>query len=594
MIIPRDKIWTQNNKSDIFGTLWSSFNLDLTSNRGKVLVSPRTIITTDDITDLGVAVAFRTWTDDNAGQQFFWAVAGSYVFRVATTDGYNKALAKDISSGFPTTCDSDYSDMENWGKTYLFVSVTNDVLRLDTSTSTWTSFTGTPLTAGTTHMMCRYGNLMYVTDNNLTVRSWTPSDPSTAPASSGSGFLNLANQGFPINIITTIRSVSDGIWVFTLNQSNDGCMAFKWDGSKANDPNTAYVIPDASGLLAAVIKDDTPWVIDNNGELRVFNGGTFVRTKEVGLAEGQLPISNVKLLKNSLSGGNNRWIHPNGIAIVDGKIRILVNNEYNDNGQTIDARFNSGVWEYDPQAGWYHVQSLANYAGAIVDYGQIRVSRVGALYAAKDDSATATANGTMLIGAQIYSDATTTKEAIFTDDANDTLQKFGYLITQEIFTENIDDVWQEIAVRFRKLQSANNKIWIKYRTNKDDPTEATITWVDTNTCTTTTDVRGYVGYEMEVIQGDGSGKSAQITSVSTGPTFTVELNETFTGATTNTAKARFTQWIEAGSATAQDIQHLRLSIDEPAATKIQLKVCMQFQGEDELHDIFLNSAANQK
>lgn len=593
--IPQNRRWTQNNRSDIFGTLWSSFNLDLTSSEGKLKASPRTIITTDDITDLGVPVAFKTFTDQNTGVQYAWTVAGGYVFRMNLINGYQTAFAKDTATGTPNNlADSDTSDMEinnDASGGFLVVTVPNDVFRFNPSTGQWNDGAD-ELTSGGVHMLAFYAGRYYVTEDNIKIYSFTPANYNSLTTSS-TNTLNLGNQGFPITSITFMLTVSDGLWVFTLNQSEKGCVIFKWDGVTADDPNSSYVLPDTSAILAGVIINDTPWVIDNNADLRVFNGGTFIKTRDLGLANGRLPVKNTKLLKNSLSAVNDRWIHPNGMVVVDGRIRILINNEYEDNGATIEENLPSGVWEYDPQVGWYHIMSLSNYVSSIKDYGQMRVSRVGALYAAKTETTDASANGTMLLGAQIFSDATTTKEIIAIDDSNNTVQKYASFVTQEIFTENIDEVWQEIVARFRKLLNSNNKIWVKYRTDKEDPVEATITWVDTNTCTTTTDVRDYVDYEMEVIQGDGSGKTSKIDSVSTGDTFTVELAETFTGATTNTAKARFQKWKELGSITEQDIQYKRFSIDEAAAIKIQIKVCLQFQGDDEFVDLILDSNKHQ-
>jgi len=246
------------------------------------------------------------------------------------------------------------------------------------------------------------------------------------------------------------------------------------------------------------------------------------------------------------------------------------------------------VGEWTAETGWIHRTPISNYTSSVLAYGQNRVSRVGALYIAKDDSAAATANGTMLLGAQIYSDATTTKEIIAYDDSNDAVQKYGYIVTSKIYSQNIQEAWQKIYARFKKLLDSGDSITIKYRVNDVAPTQATITWVDTDTFTTTTDVSAYVaGDEVEILQGDGAGKCAHISSISVNAgTYTVNLDDTFTGVTTNTAKARFQKWVKAGVCTDQTVKWYNYPLGV-SDTWIQFKVCMQFTGKNELDDLIL-------
>lgn len=598
--IPGQLGW-KKTLGDALGSLWSTFGLDFQSNQGKVRAHPRTLITTDDITDLDVAVAFQTFTDVNAGIQYAWAVAGTYVFRMNLSSGYQTAFAKDAATGTPNgsgaanSCSSDASDLISYSKTYMFLSTRADIFAYTASSGQWTS-SSSSLTDGFTHMLCKYGSRVYVTDNNVQVRSFAPTDINTI-SSSGTYYLDLSSGGYPVTTITTIREASDGIWVFTINQSEDGCFAFKWDGVKATDPNSAYVISDASGVLAAIIKNDVPWVIDNNGDLRVFNGGTFIKTKDAGLAEGRLPIKSAKFLKNPLSAANDRWIHPNGIDIVDGRIRILVNNEYEDNGATIEENFASGVWEYDPKIGWTHLMPLSLYVNSVTDYGQNRVSRVGALYAAKTETTNSSANGTMLLGAQLYSDASSTKEVILIDDTNDTVQKFAYLVTTKIYSDQVRDTWKKLFARLKKLLNSTDRVWVRYRTSEIAPVEATITWTSATTATSTStdDLSAYEDFEIEVLQGKGAGKCSRISDVSgSSGNWTLTFAETFTGATSGTAKARFQKWIEAGvvfSSQTDDVAEFPLEASSPW---IQFKLCMQFTGKNEVDDLLLANTTHQK
>lgn len=611
--IPQNKIWSQNNDGDSLGVLSSSMGIDLSSNVGAARVGHRTVINTDDITDLGIPVAFLTFTDQNAGIQYYWTVAGGYVFRAATTNGYITAFAKDGSSGTPNasgasnTCSSDLSDMVNYGKSYLLLTTKAGVYYFKASTGTWSNpnydsnaDAGGPyviaLTDGTPHMMCVYGDKVYITENNTKIWSLngttgftTTTDTNDVWNTSSSYTFDIANKAWNVTSITHIRDVSDGIWVFTLNQSEAGCWVFKWDGVTANDPNSAYFLPDSFGVMSSVIKGDYPWILDSNGQLLYFNGGTFVNAPN-----GKLPIDNPKYLKNSLSAVNDRWIHPNGMTVVNGKIRALINNEYEDNGATIEERLPSGVWEYSPENGWTHIIPLSLYTSSVTDYGQNRISRVGALYTAKTASTSATANGTMLIGAQLYSDASATKEVILYDDSNDTLEKYGYFVTAKIFSPNIKESWQTAWLRIKKLLNPTDKVIVKYRTADEVPTEATITWTSSTVITSTADLSDYnVGDEIEILCGKGGGKCAHIVSIAENAgTYTIELDETFTGATSGTAKARFSHWIKSVAFSQQDEDVIQAPIDAKSVW-IQLKVCMQFKGKNELNDIIISNDADQ-
>lgn len=589
--LPPNGRWLQQGQSDLFGSLWSSFNLNLTDVIGKTKISPRTRITTDDITDLGVPVAFLTFTDQNAGVQYVWSVAGGYVFRMALASGYQTAFAKDTSAGTPNNvCSSDVSDIAFSGKDWMIVTSTDDIYRYNASTGEWND--GDGILGSGVHMACFYAGKFYVIASaGQKIYSFTPANYSDVSVS-GSGTLNITNKGYNVTSLTFVKPASNRIWAGSINQSENGCYMFAWDGAVADDPNEVYIIPDASGVLAGVIKDDTPWIIDSNARLMYFNGSTFVPA-----LYGKLPVKNSKLLKNPLSANNDRWIHPNGMGIVDGRINILVNNEYEDNGATISENFPSGVYEYDPETGWTHKYSLSLYNGSISDYGQNRVSRVGAIYANKSEKVTGgSANGTMLLGAQLFSDSSSTKEVISIDDTGDTLQKYGYLVTTKFFSGKIQDEWEKLYIRFKKFLNSSDTITVKYRTEESAPTEATITWTSTTTFTTTTDVSAYkAGDEVEGIQGKGSGFTAHLTvdPVNNAGTYTCTVDAAFTGASSGTAKVRFQKWRKAGAYNSQSLSFAEFPIGIPS-TYIQLKIGFLFTGNDEVDDFLLINKTNKE
>lgn len=561
----------QTNNSDIFGSLWSTFNIDLTNNPGRTQVSPRLLINTKsaDVTTLGVPVGFKYFDGR------IWTVAGTRVF--SNSGVVNGNFTEDASGSAQTDYTSDESDIELFnGK--LYVTSTDALVSKSTAAGAW-SVNGTALSTGTAHMMTTYGDRLYVT--NLTSKIYSINTSDTM-ATSGAYTLSFTNSSS--NVISFLRSSSNRIWIGTINQNGGKGAVHEWDGS-ATQVSKTYRLR-ASGALACVIKDDIPYIMDTNGVLSKWNGATF---QEV----ARLPIKKKFLLLATDTDNVDRFIHPNGMTVVEDKILILVRNTIGDDGRTINENFPSGVWEYSEENGLYHKYSLSYHtilSGSVTDYGQNRLSQVGAISDMKLENDASNANGILLVGAQYYTDATSTAQAIWIDDTVDTTQKYGYFVTTKIVSANLQDSWNKIYARFKELLSATDKVIVKYRTEEEDPTEVTITWTnDTNIFTTSGDISGYaVGDEVEVTQGQGSGKCAHITKITLiGSAYEVELDENFTGATiSSTAKARFQHWKKCGVETLQDVSFHEYIIGAESVW-IQFKVCMQFTGKNELYDLLL-------
>jgi len=571
----------QTNRSDTLGSLWSTWNIDLQDNEGKVRVSPRFRINqqTSDLANLGCPVAFKRFGTS------IYTVAGAAIFVNSTMEN-NNAFVQDASSGGDVDYDPDYSDLETFNlddNTDVLAATSNDALRtLNNPGGTWTL--RDTLSSGSPHKLVFFKKLnrLYYAQNEHLINSM---DVDFTPADTGDFTLDW-NDG-RVDVID-MKASTDFIWI-GMNQSNfmgsEGAAIWRWDGIATFKE---FIIKGAVGVLAITIDftRDIPIVMCDNGVLYEFNGGGFVEI-------GRLPYTKhlPKGIVISSLTANNSFIHPNGLIYSkNGTVLALINNLNGDNAGTIEENLPSGVWEWSREHGFVHKAPLTYdpLSSSITDYGQNRVSRVGALAEINLHSTTAGRDGTMLAGATIYTDATTTTSAIFYDNSLDTIQKYGYLVTTKIFSGEIEDTWQKFYVRHKKLLDSDDHIVVKYRQDETPPVEATITWTSATTFTTTTDVSAYANYEVEVIQGKGSGKCSKIVSVTGSGTYTVTTQETFTGATSGTAKARFQFWKEIGKQTSQIQSYLQTSINNPS-TWIQLKICMQFEGEDEIDDFILTS-----
>lgn len=574
--IPQQK-WIQTNRSDVLGNLWSTFNIDLQSNVGALRVSPRlrTVSTTGDLANLGCPTAFQYYGSA------FRTVAGARVFSGGATP--NATFSQDAAAGTPTDCSADSSDLAVFNG-LLWVTTTDEWLRNGSAGTygTWTS--AGALTAGVPHILRHFPkyNRLYVSATGATIYSV---DTGNTVASSGDYTISLSFGNF----IMSMDASDTHIWIGTQSRDVDGMHAniIQWDGISAD---ATRIFPIAAKAVLAVTVDPNsgiPYAMDSNGRLLKFNGSGFTEI-------GRLPYK-THLPDNADGLVANRFIHFNGLKVTkNGTVLALIDNLNNDNSETIEENLPSGVWEFSEQNGFVHKLPFSYTTAAaatITDFGQNRVSRVGGLALVNIPSTTSGRNGTIMAGATYYTDATTTTNAVFIDDSLDAIQKNGYFVTTKILSNNVVDAWGKTYLRFKRLLASTDKIVVKYRTKEEDSVESSITWVNTTSFTVTAaNVPNLaMGDEVEVIQGTGSGKCAHVTAITGTTTYTVTVDETFTGVTTGTAKARFQKWTKLFSETSQVKDYAMVNLDPIRTTWIQFKVFMQFTGKNEVYDIKLDN-----
>jgi len=147
---------TQLNIGDIQGKLDNTFNCDLSFNQGKISVSPRTRITTNNPTDFGTPVGFVFF------DTFWWTVAGSYVWKASNPqDNFEKDASTGGSYTTPNTCDSKFSDLIVFNDN-LIVSTQDAIYRKvanGAGTGGWEKIDGfTPLSNNVSRMLAAYKN----------------------------------------------------------------------------------------------------------------------------------------------------------------------------------------------------------------------------------------------------------------------------------------------------------------------------------------------------------------------------------------------------------------------------------------------------
>ena len=587
-------ILQQVNNSSILGTLNGSFNIDLTSDLGKIkttktLLSKRS--TTLGASDFGGTInegvgAITTF------QNNLWMISGAKIWVGGNSP--SDSIAIDTSTATPT-CNYQDSDLKSFNSALIAVNQT-DVYRYNPGTVAWSSI-HTFSTSGLAHLLEIHKGYAYFTFDEYKIgrvnTSWTVS-------TTGTGTFDPNLPGYSI---TFMKSDGNRLWIGYANTSggaNETTIIATWDGSTENTASAIYKI-DSRAVYAGTIVNGVPYVMDMNGRLLAFNGSFFQKV-------ATLPLKSSEYLYGLGIKFNQRGIHPNGMTYdpITEEVLINISNVKTYNGYVPTFHdFPGGVWSYKKETGLIHkyspsYQPIADSGTTnLAEYGQYNTALSGAI-ACIGFNRTTGEKGRVVFGATISStdtfDVSTTDcfVGLFTDDTENTAQNYAYLYTPEIHTGTITETWNDIACMYKKLTSANDKIIVKYRTEKDSPTSATCTWADIDRITTTDDVSDYeIGDDVEFIQGAGSGRFFTITAISeSGGTYTVVFGDSMPSTVIGIgAIAQFTKWKLLGEVSYTDNgQYKQFSPHlKNISPMIQIRVGILSTGDNEMYSLYLQS-----
>ena len=592
-----NKKYLQTNRTDVYplANLWSTYNIDFSTNVGSMRISPRLRVNTATASDadLGIPVAFKHY----GGK--IWAICDTHIF---TSSGEpDDSFSDDATTDFRTDYNGNDSDLELFNGT--LCATTTDEL-VSTDGSVWTPRDS--LNSGGNHVMTyfkKFDRLYYsnLSDNILSISSgWATADP-------GADYAISLSTDSSAYTVTSMKASTNFVWigVADLSHKGTGGKVLQWDGISPTI-QAEYPLGNAQACMSIQIdpKTDSPVAMGSDGILYGFNGAGFQEL-------GRLPFGDT-LPYNIDDSDNERFMHPNGMFFTkDGTLLALINNRQNNSSSAVIENLPSGIWEFNKDIGFTHRYSVTYNAlgsSTITDYGQNRVSRVGAI-APMQVRSSANVDGRILAGVTYYTDASSSTSAILTDNTLDTIRKSGYFVTCWFESDEIEDNWLKAWAVYRRFLNSTDRMVFKYRLEEEAPIEATITWVDTTHFTTTTDVSGYdddatgfdgtYGGEVEILRGAGCGVGRHITNVAeSGGTYTVTLDTEVTGVTTGTATARFQKWVKlladpspttnAGEVCGQVNSYTGFPIAKNSP-RIQIKGYMEWTGKNEFHKLGLYS-----
>lgn len=591
---------SQDNKNPFNGNIAESFNLDLTSNRGKIGVT-RTKKVADVMASSSVTQMVANINQANGNLFYFGAEVGIDGIYQGGATAFSSTFVRDSSSADFSSGDSDL----HINNATVYASESGSVWYSQiTSFGTWTEISSPALDTSSPHLLTSLGDNTYVTNLDYKIGKISSSNVLTL---TGTGTLDLGMEGYTI---TVLMSGLDRVWVGLSSLQNGQfgtTYIYEWDGESENSVSQRYEI-DASGLICGVIKDGIPYVLDTNGRLLKYSGASFTEV-------ARLPYKNGEIMQGfNTNTFNLRAIHPRAITVDQDEILINISNLVQSDTTSYWADFPSGVWAYSEENGLYHKYSTSYQAVAdtgttnMTDWGQMRVAQAGAIFVhdAIENTSQSGEGGRVIFSQRYFNSSNTSTDSadvdvsyltsIFANDTKENTQKWGYFVTPEIHTTDVEEAWSKVYAKFKPFLNSTDKVVVKYRTEVKEKITGDISWVNTQTILTSANLSTIEqGDEVQIIQGIGSGKSFHIQSITNnGSSYTITLDDSFAGAT-GTAVAQFSNFKKAGEIqyASPMKQWKEFAINKDTHSPVaQFKVCMQFTGKNELYGITINSNKN--
>jgi hypothetical protein len=564
----------QLNAGEAQGNLFASYGIDLTTEPGRVLSSPSTLTafdTSDHANFTGPASAFATIDDK-------WWASSDYIYSNDFDFSPTTGWAVDTSTGSP---------VEDWEGTDLCVfdglllasgtPSNGNIAAYDPNTNTWdtgwwqTTMGGSSLITGSElpfiPMKVGATGRLYILGNRRRVVNVTTAGTRTE---SGNGTLDFSDSAYRF---VCMEMTSTRCWLGGYDTSSGGTgVIVEWDMSlNSNSPNRIYKVS-AYGVIGIAIWDDTPIAVLSNGQMKYYNGVSFVDLPILGTdARAQLPKLKGGTRYDADESGTNplvvrdRLMHPNGWAIIDGLPHFLLNPKSQNSSTAVAPLANapSGIYCYDPAIGLYCRYPLEINTGTN-GVGASWVADVGALRAI--NTATTTFLASVVFFNSINGGGETS--TILYDDKSRSIASRGSFALNP-FRGSTKELWQEVATLAKRFKNASDRLLLKYRlgTSPSLPIEGDITWSSTTQFTTTdTDFANVVvGDEVTVLRGKGSGSIAHVSAISySNPTYTVTLDEAAVGATASAqSTVRVDNWRRLGTISNQRTDYHTLAIPAP-------------------------------
>lgn len=494
----------QFNDGVLFGELSETFNVDLTSSRGKIKNSDRLDVVLD-YDALGGSAA--NICDLIISDGFYFILTEDEVFRCSINND-----PTDPSNWDETTS---ISDLDTNSTAVLFdgqmrISLDTDILAWDGSSSDndwWTAVVGgDALQTGYPHVLEKVQSqkeTLYVTDKEKVHYVEKGGTPKTVTLDS--------------NVVSCCLApgLSGAMWVGSYNENGKSYVYEIYTGEVVGSTSVyrqAYPI-DAPAVLAIWMFNNTPHIVTSRGDIQRFNGAGFVtiasfpfrfKNRDInGINPGRIEADNHK-----------RAVHPRGVKVHNDSVYININTKSEENAYALDARSHSGVWEFDMTTEKLHHRfSFAHTATSNGTSAQVYAYPIMVI---NNEYTFLMAGGhelpNELPGGGLYM-------------TSDNSSNQSWFVTPELFSSSVTDA-QEALYHKAKTLSDGEEIVTMYRNTTRDTVYGTVNWLSNTEFTTTDDWSAVkVGELVRISHGSNAGEYANIESITNSTnTTTIKLD----------------------------------------------------------------------
>lgn len=511
--IPNTKGQTrQNNRSDTFGELMETFNIDLNRKFGKIFPSKKLVKVLDEDTHLdeGDVVAFEFYSGD-----YYLATDGD-LYRSTSGDPTDPDNWSEVTQ--ITTTLSRGTDLVVFGG-LLLMSVDNDVMSWNGSTfdnNWWNDLSGSPTLSDATQMHVHRGGqeTLFVLNGNK-VHYYN----STA------GFSTVTLQ--TDFVATCVTSGVNAIWVGVESESGSNAYVYEiyigeTDSFSTPIARNAYKI-EGTKVMSIEVVDNIPYIITEKGNIQAFNGAGFSTV-------ASFPFANTTEVINKSA------VHPKGMKLHNDSLLINIATERRSQNQTDYVEgCPSGIWEFNRITGQLHHRFA--FADTDTDKGATETdgSNSGPIFIIDNEYG--------LLFAAGENDASGSTSGMYADIGS----QYGYFKTVEINSDTIQDAYERVYAK-AKTMADGESIELKYRTRKLDSVFCDGAMLGTTQFNTTDDISAITAdengtYNWEVTDIH-SGRFAQVTNVVKNASTYEVFVDTPIGTDGDTNRFEFQNWTD--------------------------------------------------
>jgi len=516
--LPPNRQWSQQNNGNIFGSVYSSRNVNF-EVPGIVSLSRRMHpilrqVVSGAGTDLGrvLAVVYGEFGATRAGgssTEQYIVVTDDELFVLS---GLLTNIGVLTNAGGPIM--SDYSDGISWNDGF-YCTTTSNLSKL--VSGTWTNSLMS-LNSAEPHPLEKSASANYLlvgNDNVLKKRT-------TAGVNSDALTLPANYQ------IVWIRSDYSRTLIGARAIDGTNAAVFEWDEVSPTWTNKYDI--DCTWPYSGCFRNTDFFVVTNDGRLLKFNGGGFSEA-------AQWPIH--KALTGYWDGNETNLVsnpvYQRSMGVINGRLTINVSGgvEYGQYSAELYENFPSGIWDFSEETGLTHKWGQTVETDNS-DYCHLRFASGGGAIAqvfVEDGPPDPTDGSVLLTGARLDGDADTAYYTVSTVISGG--KNVGQITSTRIETSDIADDAKKIWCKYRGVFSADDKITFKYKDEWKnglpfDTGNEYITWTSTTTFTSAFTYFQYasVGDEVTITSGPGAGLTMHISAISVASgTYTVTLDE---------------------------------------------------------------------